>query len=230
MKDTTSFVAYYRVSTKRQGMTRLGLDAQKAMVQRFIRPGQQIITEYIEIESGKVDKRPKLQQAIDECSLNGSTLLIAKLDRLSRNAQFILKLRDSKVPFIAVDMPDANNLTIGLLAVVAQHEREMISDRTKRALQVKKQQGYRLGTPENLTDHSREIASKVRTENALNNPQNQLASELIYLYKSTGLNYLQIANKLNKKGIKTRSDKSFHATSVKRLFIRYNYQVNSEES
>ena len=142
MKNQKHFVAYFRVSTQRQGSSGLGIDAQKSMVYNFIRDDQRIIKDFTEVESGKINHRPKLLSAIAYALDHNATLLIAKLDRLSRNAQFILNLRDSKVPFIAVDMPDANTLTIGLLAIIAQHEREQISERTRAALQAKKQRGH----------------------------------------------------------------------------------------
>ncbi|MEQ8626748.1 recombinase family protein [Ekhidna sp.] len=221
MKVHTKFVAYYRVSTQRQGASGLGLHVQKSMVRSFIRDDQKIIKEYTEIESGKVNSRPQLTAAIDYALQHNATLLIAKLDRLSRNAQFILNLRDSKVPFIAVDMPDANTLTIGLLAIIAQHEREQISERTKRALQAKKQRGYKLGNPDNLSDKARKEAEKIRTKNANDHNANKQATELIRLYKETGLNYTQIANKLNEQGLRTRNNKDFLPATVRRLYLRY---------
>jgi DNA invertase Pin-like site-specific DNA recombinase len=221
VKVHTKFVAYYRVSTQRQGASGLGLHVQKSMVRSFIRDDQKIIKEYTEIESGKVNSRPQLTAAIDYALQHNATLLIAKLDRLSRNAQFILNLRDSKVPFIAVDMPDANTLTIGLLAIIAQHEREQISERTKRALQAKKQRGYKLGNPDNLSDKARKEAEKIRTKNANDHNANKQATELIRLYKETGLNYTQIANKLNEQGLRTRNNKDFLPATVRRLYLRY---------
>ena len=221
MKVQTKFVAYYRVSTQRQGASGLGLHAQKSMVRSFIRDDQMIIKEYTEIESGKVNSRPQLNAAIDYALKSNATLLIAKLDRLSRNAQFILNLRDSKVPFVAVDMPDANTLTIGLLAIIAQHEREQISERTKRALEAKKQRGFKLGNPDNLSDEARKKAEKIRTDNANNHQANKQATELIRLYIATGLNYTQIALKLNEQGLKTRMKKDYLPATVRRLYLRY---------
>ena len=221
MKVHTKFVAYYRVSTQRQGASGLGLHAQISMVRSFVRDDQKIIKEYTEIESGKVNSRPQLTAAIDYALQHNGTLLIAKLDRLSRNAQFILNLRDSKVPFVAVDMPDANTLTIGLLAIIAQHEREQISERTKRALQAKKQRGYKLGNPDNLSDKARKKAEKIRTRNAIDHRANRQATELIRLYKETGHNYTQIANKLNEQGLRTRNNNDFLPATVRRLYLRY---------
>lgn len=110
------------------------------------------------MESGKKNNRPQLLAAIEYARKVKATLIIAKLDRLSRNASFIFTLRDSGVDFVCADMPDANTLTIGIFAVLAQHERELISSRTKAALQMKKKQGVKLGKPENLTDQARDTS------------------------------------------------------------------------
>lgn len=146
------FVAYYRVSTERQGRSGLGLDAQRTAVRDFLDGGRwRLLRDFTEVESGKRSDRPVLAQALHYAKVTGSRLVIAKLDRLSRNAAFLLTLQDSGVKFVAADMPDANEMTIGILAVVAQHEREQISQRTKLALaEAKKRmarQGRRLGNP-----------------------------------------------------------------------------------
>lgn len=132
------YVAYYRVSTQKQGKSGLGLDAQRKAVADFVRSGE-LAAEFQEVESGKKDKRPMLLKAIETAKQSGATLLIAKLDRLSRKASFILALKESGVPFICCDMPEANTLTIGIMAIMAEHEREMTSARTKAAAQVRKE-------------------------------------------------------------------------------------------
>jgi DNA invertase Pin-like site-specific DNA recombinase len=141
------FVAYLRVSTARQARSGLGLEAQREAVHRFVggRHGRIIAPEFIEIESGKRNDRPELAKAIKRCRLTGATLVVAKLDRLSRNAAFLMTLRDSDVEFVAADLPEANTMTVGVMAVVAQHEREAISARTKAALAAAKARGKRLG-------------------------------------------------------------------------------------
>jgi len=129
------YVAYYRVSTKKQGESGLGLEAQRTAVQRFTNNCTNcIVAEFTDIESGKNDDRTQLKQAIEAAKKHEAQLLIAKLDRLSRNAAFIFTLRDSQVDFICADMPNANRVTIGIMAVLAQDERERISQRTKAAL------------------------------------------------------------------------------------------------
>jgi DNA invertase Pin-like site-specific DNA recombinase len=140
------FVAYYRVSTAKQGRSGLGLDAQREAVRAYLNGGNwTLLAEHTEVESGKVDDRPELTNALHTCRLTGATLVIAKLDRLSRDAHFLLGLEKAGVEFVAVDMPNANRLTVRLMAVIAQEEREMITARTKAALAAAKARGVRLG-------------------------------------------------------------------------------------
>ena len=140
------FVSYLRVSTARQGKSGLGLEAQRNSVEDFLNGGSwQLIKEFVEVESGKNADRPQLEKAFQLCRLTGAKLVIAKLDRLSRDAHFLLGLEKAGVDFVAADMPHANKLTIGIMAVMAQHEREMISERTKAALAAAKRRGVTLG-------------------------------------------------------------------------------------
>ncbi|MDF0585043.1 recombinase family protein [Bradyrhizobium yuanmingense] len=130
-------VAYRRVSRRKQAESGLGLEAQESDIQRFARMRDaRIIAEYTEVESGRRIERPQLHAALHHAKVTGATLVIAKLDRLSRSASFTLALRDSGVRFVCCDMPEANDLTIGVLAVVAQAEAQAISRRTKDALQI----------------------------------------------------------------------------------------------
>lgn len=145
---TGKFVAYYRVSTPKQGQSGLGLDAQKAAVREYLDGGRwTLVKEFTEVESGKVNARPQLEKALHLAKVTGARLVIAKLDRLSRNAAFLLALRDSGVKFVCADMPNANELTVGILAVVAEDERKRISERTRAALAEAKKRGTRLGNP-----------------------------------------------------------------------------------
>ena len=137
------FVAYYRVSTDRQGKSGLGLDAQQAAVLAFINGNAELVPEFTEIESGKRVDRPELAKALEVCRRQKAKLVIAKLDRLWRNLAFIATLMKAGVEFVAVDNPHANKLTVHILAAVAQHEREMISERTKAALRAAKARGTR---------------------------------------------------------------------------------------
>jgi len=201
------------------GRSGLGLDAQRASVQAYIKDGQ-IIAEYIEVESGKRNDRPELAQAIDRARREGATLIIAKLDRLARSVAFIFALRDSGVKFVACDMPEANTLTIGLLAAMAQHERELISERTRAALAAKKARGFKLGSPQNLTKEATIKAAEARRRRATEHPANRNATELAMLYRERGLSYRSIADKLNANGHCSRRGKKFHACTVERLIKR----------
>jgi DNA invertase Pin-like site-specific DNA recombinase len=146
---TRKFVSYLRVSTTKQGRSGLGLEAQRHSVGQYLDgiAGAILLQELVEIESGKVDERPKLQEAMEHAKLTGAILLIAKLDRLSRNAHFLTGLAEKKLPFVACDMPNANEFTITIMAALAQQERKMISERTRAALQAVKARGKRLGNP-----------------------------------------------------------------------------------
>ncbi len=214
------YVAYYRVSTKKQGQSGLGLESQRDMVTRYLKNGDSLLAEFIEVESGKRNDRPELESAIALAKQHQAQLLIAKLDRLSRNAGFIFRLRDSHVDFLAVDMPDANTLTIGIFAVLAQHERELISSRTRAALQQKKLQGFTLGTPKNLDNLARVKGLQVRQLNALGHKANRQATELIQMYREKSMTYKEIAERLNNHGFTTRRGKKFYAITVQRLHIR----------
>jgi DNA invertase Pin-like site-specific DNA recombinase len=147
MKHTGRFVAYYRVSTARQGKSGLGLEAQQQAVHEHLLDGGSwsLVGEFVEIESGKRADRPKLAEAIKACRLRGAKLVIAKLDRLARNVAFISNLMESGVEFEAVDFPQANRLTIHIMAAMAEHEAKMISDRPKAALAAAKRRGVKLG-------------------------------------------------------------------------------------
>lgn len=139
-------IAYYRVSTARQGRSGLGIEAQQQAVHAYLSGGQwTLVAEITEIESGKRSDRPQLAAALAACRLHKATLVIAKLDRLARNVAFVSALMESGVDFVACDFPTANRLTIHILAAVAEHEARMISDRTKAALAAAKARGTRLG-------------------------------------------------------------------------------------
>lgn len=144
------FVSYIRVSTARQGASGLGLEAQQEAVARFLNGGSwELVAEFQEVETGKgadaLSKRPQLRAALDACCKHGATLVIAKLDRLARNVHFVSGLMESKVKFVACDMPEANELTIHIMAAFAEHEAKRISQRTKDALAIAKARGVKLG-------------------------------------------------------------------------------------
>ena len=144
----SKFIAYLRVSTARQGASGLGLEAQHSAVQAYLATRQgNVIAEFVEVESGKRDDRPKLAAALAACRLHRATLVMAKLDRLARNVRFIAGIMDSGVDFVACDMPHANRLTLHLMAAMAEHEAAAISERTKAALAAAKVRGTKLGNP-----------------------------------------------------------------------------------
>ena len=210
------YVPYYRVSTVGQGKSGLGLSAQRDIVQRFLKGEDELLSEFIEVESGKRADRPQLAAAIALAKQQKARLLIAKLDRLSRNVSFIFSLRNAEVDFVACDIPDANTLTVGIMAVLAQHERELIGQRTKAALAAKKAQGHQLGMP-NITPAITALGLQVRKRNARTNQANRQAAELIRLYRLAGLSYQAIAQQLNQMGYRTRRGKEFFPISVQRL-------------
>ena len=140
------FISYLRVSTKKQGISGLGLEAQRETVSTYLNGGSwQLVAELVEVESGGKNDRPKLAEALLLCRLHGATLIVAKLDRLARNAHFLMGLQNAGVDFVAADMPDANRMTVGILACVAEGESKMTSLRTKAALAAAKANGVKLG-------------------------------------------------------------------------------------
>src|SRR4051812_9431030 len=159
------WVAYYRVSTAKQGASGLGLEAQREAVAGYLNGGNwQLAAEFTEIESGRKNDRPELAKALATCRRVGATLIIAKLDRLARNVAFVSNLMEAGVEFVAVDFPTSNRLTIHILAAVAEHEREMISTRTKAALAAAKARGTKLGNPNGLSAEARTKGTAVAVE------------------------------------------------------------------
>lgn len=218
----TKYIAYYRVSTQKQGISGLGLEAQKSDVHRFVQDKGALVSEYQDIESGKNNERPNLVRAIEECEKIQATLIIAKLDRLSRNAAFIFTLRDAKVDFVCCDMPTANSVTIGIMAVLAQDERERISARTKAALKELKKKGKVLGSPQNLNHEARVKSLEVRSNRALKNENNRKAGALILSMRKEGKSFYRIMKELNELRFRTRKGKVFQQNQVQILFNRYN--------
>ena len=219
------FVAYLRVSTERQGRSKLGLEAQQETVRHFVtsRGGRIIAPEYVEVETGKRDDRPELLKALKRCRATGATLVVAKLDRLSRNAAFLMTLRDSGVQFVAANLPEANTMTVGVMAVVAQHEREAISARTKAALAAAKRRGVKLGglrpgAPSIRRYQKLAVAAvKAKADERLNDVADDLRA-----LASEGLSFHAMARRLNDLDVKTSRGCTWTATAVRRALLRLN--------
>jgi DNA invertase Pin-like site-specific DNA recombinase len=220
------FVTYYRVSTARQGLSGLGLDAQRQTVSQYLGGGSKtVLTEFVEVETGKganaLDRRPQLRLALDLCRKSGATLLIAKLDRLARNVHFVSGLMESKVKFVACDLPEANQLTIHIMAAFAEHEARRISERTRDALAAAKARGVVLGTtgPANLKRNTQErqaaaFAFKARLMPLLNG------------FATQGLSRRAMVVQLNDLGIKAPRGGAWSLGQVQRLFIGSGVGVN----
>jgi DNA invertase Pin-like site-specific DNA recombinase len=215
-----SYVPYLRVSTKGQERSGLGLEAQRAVIEHFAKlDNAKIIKEFVEAESGKdIENRPTLKEAIQFCQKNNFVLVVAKLDRLSRNVEHIFKIQNKLGDlFKSCDLPSTDSLTLSIFAGLAQREREIISIRTKLALKAKKDRGEKLGKPENLTTEGRRLGVEKIKEKAGQNPNNRRAKSLILKCKNEGMTLEKIAEELNQNGFTTARGKAFHKTTVSRL-------------
>jgi DNA invertase Pin-like site-specific DNA recombinase len=217
------FVSYLRVSTDKQGRSGLGLEAQRAAVADFLNGGSwSPVAEVVEVESGKRRDRPKLAEALALCRAHRATLVVAKLDRLARNAAFLLSLRDAGVEFVACDMPDANRMTVGILAVVAEDEAERISARTKAALAAAKARGAKLGGFRGRAGTSEDTARAraAKTAKAESRAAN-LAPIIARLDPAGDMSLHGLARLLTAEGIPTPAGSGgWTATSVARLRMR----------
>jgi DNA invertase Pin-like site-specific DNA recombinase len=232
-ESTMNLIAYYRVSTKQQGQSGLGLDAQKTAVEAYAKAaGTMIQTTYTEIESGKRADRPKLAAAIAHARRAKAKLVIAKLDRLARNVAFLSALMDGGCDFVACDNPNANRLTIHILAAVAEDEARRISERTKAALAAAKARGTALGSdrPGHWDGKNearlaglakgREVAAQVRHQNALAAVAD--LAPLMNDLRAKGESFAKIAERLNSDGQQTRRGSKWTPTAVKRVLDRAN--------
>lgn len=224
-------ISYLRVSTKRQGQSGLGIEAQRAAVAAHAKLlGATIDGEYVEVETGKRKDRPELLKAVAHAKRTKATLVVAKLDRLSRNAAFLFTLRDSGVPLIFSDMPGANELTVGIMAVIAEEERKMISRRTKDALQAAKQRGTLLGSAR--PDHwngreDRRKAGAVAGGKVAAESHRRAADEsysdlypIVNELRGKGHSLQAIAVELNNQGHTTRRGKPWNPMQVSRVLKR----------
>jgi DNA invertase Pin-like site-specific DNA recombinase len=213
-----NFVAYYRVSTERQGQSGLGLDAQHSAVMAYLNGGNwKLVAEFTEVESGKHSDRAQLRAAQAACKRHKATLVIAKLDRLSRNVHFLSGLMEAGTKFVAVDNPNANKLTIHILAAVAEDERERISARTKAALAAAKAKGTKLGNPR-LADACAGV-NAARQEAA-----GAFAAEILPTIReiqSSGVSSLRgVAKALSERGVRTARGGAWTAVQVGDILAR----------
>jgi len=218
-------VSYLRVSTQQQSRSGLGLDAQRAAIDAYAAQRQATVLQtFTEVESGKLNTRPELAKALHLAKVTGAILVIAKLDRLSRNASFLLALRDSGVKFVAADLPDANELTVGIMALVAQQEREAISKRTKEALAAAKERGRKLGNPNGASALLRAAKGNLAALGAIQRGADAHAIQLrpvIVALTGEGIESLgAIASELNTRGMLTPRGGTWHKSSVRNLLSR----------
>jgi DNA invertase Pin-like site-specific DNA recombinase len=215
------YVAYYRVSTVQQGRSGLGLESQQKTVEQFITGRDaELLDAFTEVESGKKSDRPLLDKALRRCMLSGATLVIAKLDRLSRDLEFIAKIQNSKIDFVCCDMPEANTLTIGMMATLAQYERELISERTKAGLAAAKARGQTLGNPNLQLVRNNDTTAATTAAKAAAAERNLQVRELITEMEAEqgrAMSLRELAESLNDAGYKTARGARFTATQVSRI-------------
>jgi len=230
-KQNNQFVLYFRVSTKQQGESGLGLEAQKATAEAYVKQnGGTIVGTFIEVESGRDSTRKEIYRAIELANKTWSTLLICKLDRLSRSVFFTSLLMESQVNFVACDSPQASRLTIHILAAVAEQEAEMISCRTRDALRAYKARGGLLGprtfkNPERWREKQKRSRQLATMKNAaVAATANEEVQTIAKSLRGQGLSFQRIADTLNEQQYRTRTGRAWHKTTVKRLTDRASIQ------
>lgn len=203
------------------------MKAQKAAVSQFLDTDDQIIDSFKEVESGTNGNRPVLKRAVQRCKDEGAKLLVAKLDRLSRNVKFLFTLKEeleeAGVGFTIADMPEANNtMVLGVMASMAQHEADLISKRTKEGIeQSEVYKSGNWGNPQNLTEAARAKAHKTISDKARTDTNTRKAFHFIQPRREKGLSYAQIAEALNTEGYRTREGKKFYPATVRRIYLRF---------
>lgn len=218
-----SYVAYLRQSTTKQERSGLGIEAQRDIINSFIKEGV-ILAEYVETESGRKSDRPKLQEALALCRKTNSILFVAKLDRLSRNVAFTSKLLESDVEIIFCDFPQANRLILHIISSIAEYEANLISQRTRQSLKAKKERGVKLGKSENLMNKHNEAVARSNQTNrikAKNNANNMRAVALLRSMIKEGLTISQMTKQLNEQGFVSSKGCKFQIVQVQRLIQRY---------
>ena len=218
-----NYVAYLRQSTAKQERSGLGIEGQRDIISSFVKEGV-ILAEYVETESGRKSDRPKLQEALALCRKTNSVLIVAKLDRLSRNVAFTSKLLESDVEITFCDFPQANRLILHIISSIAEYEANLISQRTRQSLKAKKERGVKLGKSENLMNkHNEAIAHSNQTNRikAQNNANNMRAVALLRSMVKEGLTISQMTKQLNEQGFVSSKGCKFQIVQVQRLIQRY---------
>jgi len=214
------YVAYFRVSTQKQGRSGLGLDAQKQAVSDYLQQfGGELVAEFMEVESGKRPDRPEFTKAADYAELSNATLLVAKLDRLSRDLHFVTSLQKRGIKFKLCDLPEIDNLTIHILAAMAEHEARMISVRTKQAMQEAKKRGVVLGNPKLTIQRNRVVISANRKRTTAQYQwQSKIIKVIEHLEQTEGFTTCKaLADELNKRGLETARGGQFSVQIVSRI-------------
>lgn len=217
-----TFVAYLRQSTMKQQVSGLGVEAQREIIKNHLKDNP-LITEFVETESGKKSNRPKLMEALALCRKTNSVLIVAKLDRLSRNVAFTSKLLESDVEIVFCDFPQANRLILHIISSIAEYEASLISQRTKQSLQAKKARGIKLGKSENLMNKFEQAISnsaKTNKAKAESNPNNMRAIALLRSLVLQGKSLSEMTNLLNEQGFVTSKGCKFQIVQVKRLLTK----------
>mgnify|MGYP004451614251 CR=1 FL=1 len=225
------YVSYLRVSTVRQGVSGLGLEAQREIIKKHLN-GNEPLAEYVEVESGRKKVRPKLKEALARCKKENAILIVANLDRLARNVSFLSNLLESEIEIVFCDFPQANKMVLHILSAISQYEAELIASRTKQALAAKKSRGYKLGNPEHLLEkHEQAIKNSVATNKAkaMNNPNNKRAIALLKILMKENKSYRQMAEALNSQGFVTAKGGQFRASTVYLLVKRINSEKGGVE-
>lgn len=214
------FVAYFRVSTQKQGMNGLGMDAQRETVRQFLSNGGELVGEFVEVETGKganaLAKRPQLAAALALCKKAGARLLIAKLDRLARNVHFVSGLMESKVKFVACDMPEANDLTIHVMAAFAEHEAKRISQRTKEGLAAAKARGVVLGAA-----GAGNLSRNVLERKAESEANADLLKPILIGFKQQGFSQREMTKQLNQIGLRAPKGGEWRLIQLQRVLNRF---------
>lgn len=209
------YVAYYRVSTTKQGQSGLGLDAQKSGIHSYC--SNDLVGEFVEVESGSKTARKELAKAIELCKKENAKLIAYRLDRILRNLEILVMLRQNKIPFTALDCLNDNDMIISIKSALAEEELRKVSERTKAALHQKKLRGFKLGKPDNLTDIARQKGLRAIKLKAQNNENNQRAKAMACSLRLQGASFGRIAKYLNNNGFKSSQGKPFYGKTVSRL-------------